>query len=162
MGNQIVLEEWKQIPFRLGLKKLRRHLSDAVKFEELVQRGLRTVSVVADHWQKPRFARLFDSPSFHGWVAENQNRSEFFAEFTPPDEREPEVRRALKLLRQTVCNKARLARLAEIGPCALHLWDPSDPKPELFLSILVTNYLPDRAPNADHYSIGPKGLRFHG
>lgn len=186
MGSIISLSATKQHPFRHALKRLRRTLSDPLKFEACVQGGVTRIILIADETRSRQFRKYF-APTcvttgvgggklkkpkaiphpLVAWVAEKQkehgittkkNRG-FMSIATSPGEREDEVRRAFTLLRDTLADKKKRRALAEIGPCAFFLWDPDDrPESDGYPSILIYNHIPGCMPNAD-YSIIPDGAR---
>ena len=185
MGSIISLSKREQLPFCHALKRLHHALQDTLKFEAMVRGGVTEVIIIADEGHNRKFQRHFPSvrrgvggrklkkprPSLLAqWVAKKfnelgvQNRG--FASFaTPPGEREDEVRSAFTLLRDTLADKRKRSALAEIGACAVHLWNPDEHGyPDGHVALLVSNFIPDRVhgspcmPNSD-YSIVPDGAR---
>lgn len=188
MGSIIELSLTEQHPFRHALKRLRRDLSDPLKFEACVQGGVTRIILIADETRSRQFRKYFAptcitkgvggrklkkpkviSHPLVAWVAEEMKRygitpkkhreRGFMSIATSPGEREDEVRRAFTLLRDTLADKKKCRALAEIGSCKFLLWDPEDtPEPDGCPSILVSNYVPGCMPNSD-YSIMPDGAR---
>lgn len=189
MGSILKLSLTEQHPFRHALKRLHRDLSDPLKFEACVQGGVTRIVLIADETRSRQFRKYFAPTCITTgvggrklkkpkviphplvtWVAEKQKEygvmtevhreRGFMSVATPPGEREDEVRRAFTLLRDTLADKKKRRALAEIGPCALSLWDPEDipPEPDEYPSILIYNHIPGCMPNAD-YSIIPDGAR---
>lgn len=161
MGSRIVLTMGQQHPFRIGLNKLRKVLNDPEQLEDLANRGLQRISVVADHLNSGQYKSLFGSPHFLRWANGSEgwdhSRSFFnwFQEFKSDEQREW-ARKALIVLRDTLNDKSKYEALVQIGPCELTLcWNDEEAYDEK-TPILISNFIPDCWPNAD-YSIRSNG-----
>ncbi len=169
MGSQIVLTMAQQQPFRIGLTKLREVLNDPWQLEDLADRGLRHIVVIADQLNGGEYRNLFGTPGFLDWAdgsdpGIDSNRSFFnsFQEFKSEEQRALALR-VLRVLRDTLNNKEYYEELVKIGPCALSLgWDENPSIVEEEGPILVTNFIPGCGPNYD-YTIDMDGeTYFHG
>ena len=186
MGSMVTLTEAEKHLFYHGLKRLHRALANPKEFEEFVRGGVTKIFVISDEMYTRQFRTLCRKSfpptvrtvkvqcgggrkmnrqkvfphDFMKWISdemESAKKNRGFMSFaTPPGEREGEVRRVFELLRDTLANRAKRKALAEIGPCVLYLWNPTETalEPNDFPSVLVSNFIPKCFPNAD-YSIVP-------
>jgi len=151
----------QQHPFRIGLNKLRKVLNDPAELEDLAARGLKRITVVADHLNSGQFRALFGNEHFLRWANGSEgwdhSRSFFnwFQKFESEEQREW-ARQVLLVLRDTLNDKSKYEALVQIGPCALTLcWDDHPTIVERS-PVLISNFIPECWPNAD-YSIRANG-----